>query len=190
MQVILDSGQRDIPSIVQLMMEQERGRKSVARLFLENRKNGMKPLYELLFERDQENGYPSIMQLVFERDHDLQGNNFPSIIDSALMGERGEIPGSSSLLRLMLLGRPKSIFHLFLDGEAEGKGSLMRMMVEDKKSNGLSITRRILTNFENAKGHRPAVATYFLLGEEIGRSSIFRLMVMFLKCSDNLISKT
>lgn len=118
------------------------------------------------------------MQLVLERDYDLEGNRSPSVIDYALRGERKENgEDSMSLLRLMLIGKPYSIFDKFLEGEVEGKTSLMRLMVEDKRNNGLSITRRVLTTFENAKGHRRAVASYFLMGEEEGRTSIFRSMV-------------
>ena len=123
------------------------------------------------------NGYPSILQLVLERVYDADGNRLPSIIDYVLRGERKENGEAISLLRLMLIGKPYCIFDKFLEGEIEGKTSLMRMMMEDKRMNGLSITRRVLSHFENAKGHRRALLSYFLLGEEAGRPSVMRSMV-------------
>lgn len=53
MQIMMDSGERGKDSIAKLMLLPNVDGRSVARMFLGNRKKQV-PLYEMLFERDME----------------------------------------------------------------------------------------------------------------------------------------
>ncbi len=81
-----------------------------------------------------------------------------------------------SLLRLMLLNQPP-LLGLMLEGEREGKESILRRFVEDKDSKGASQARMVLTRIQDHRENKPALSSYLFGGEERGRPSILRLMI-------------
>ncbi len=83
-----------------------------------------------------------------------------------------------SLLRLMLLNQPP-LLGLLLEGEREGKESILRRFVEDKDKDkkGASQARMVLTRIQDHRENKPALSSYLFGGEERGRPSILRLLV-------------
>jgi hypothetical protein len=92
--------------------------------------------------------------------------------------EEEEAPATAplSLLRLMLLNQPP-LLGLLLEGEREGKESILRRFVEDKDKKGASQARMVLTRIQDHRENKPALSSYLFGGEERGRPSILRLMI-------------
>ncbi|GBG32302.1 Griffithsin [Hondaea fermentalgiana] len=180
MQLMLsrDRSIRSSRSIAQLLLL---GNPSVTRQFIGTKASPHTPLARMLFEGDQVNGYPSLTHLLTLRDS-FDGVEYPSVLESALQFEDLQRNGNEavnapmSLLRLMLQGKP-SIFDYMLEGEREGRVSILRRMVADRTGTGISISRMIMTSFENHKGHRPALSTYIFGSESGSQGSILRLML-------------
>jgi len=155
-------------SIGQLYLE---GRVSVARKFFGRRRSGLPPLINLFFQKDPVNGFPPLARLLTVRDK-FEGKEFPSILECVLAGEeRGD-----SLSRLLFSGQP-SIMDMYLEGEVQGKKSILRRFMEDRGGHGLSILRMMFTSFDNHKGHRQALSTYVFGAGESEKPSILRLML-------------
>lgn len=166
--------EKNLPSITQLLLS---GKPSPARQFFGKPHSSLDPLASMLFHRDSVNGYPSLLSLFLQKDSsDSATTNSISFIESLLYGEAINDGPDISLMRLLLLGKP-SIFDMLLDGEKEGKESVMRTMIKDENGDGLTIARKVLSSFDNHKGHRLALSRYMVGGELEGKSSMMRSLL-------------